>query len=571
MKTNKVYVADFETRCSDQDIANKETSVWLWDICDTEDYSHTTGKTIETFFEEISHYGDAIIYFHNLSNFDGFFIFDYLLTHKFRYMINNKLKSNQYTALIDEVGVVYNIVVCLDDGRSKHKKRSLIEFRDSIHKIRGKVRDIAKTFNLPILKGEIDYNKHRPSDYEPTEEEISYIHNDTEIVARVLKLEYDRGMTNLTSAGDTFSIYKAECGTFFRSLFPELNIETDTFIRNAYRGGACMVNPKYQDRILDETINVYDVNSMYPNQMCNELLPYSHPLYEIGEIKKDSTYPLFIQHIEVDCRLKEGHFPCILLNNSANFQRFYLVNTEGEMLELTLTNIDLELLKENYEIYEINYIDGYKFLGSKNLFKKYILPLYDMKCKTRGAEKELYKLLINSLYGKFAMAPNRTNRIPFLNNGIVDYALGDEVIVKPIYTAVSCFITSYARKQLYGVINAHKDTFVYCDTDSVHLLNDTLPDELVDDKRLGAWKLEKVYYKSKYLGTKKYMGYRTKEYLKSATDTGVDTKLAGCPDEVKATITIENFKIGASFYGKLLPMRVKGGVILMPTTFTIKG
>lgn len=568
--SDKVYVADFETRCSDIDIAKKETSVWLWDICSVDTLEHTTGNDIDSFFKHIGSLGKIVIYFHNLSNFDGFFIQDYLLRNKYIFKPNNKLRSKQFTGLIDERNEVYNLVVCINDGRRSHKKVSQVEFRDSRHKINSTVKKIAQDYKLPILKGEIDYKKYRPLDYEPTAEEISYIHNDTEIIARVLRLQYEKGMDKITSAGDTFNLYKVKCGVYFRSLFPELDNDTDRFIRNSYRGGVCLVNSKYRNTIVRGNINVYDVNSMYPNQMCKELLPYGHPVYEVGRIKPTEIRPLFIQHLRVMCRLKEGHFPSILLKELVGIGKEYLYDTDGEMLELWLTNIDLDLLYENYDIeYDsdgkecIEYIDGYTFLGSKNLFKDYILPLYDIKSKLgKGAERELIKILINALYGKFAMKAYHIRKEPYLVNDIVTYGTYAGEEGKPVYTAVASFITAYARKQLFSVINEHLNSFLYCDTDSCHLLDDTLPDELVDSKKLGYWDLEKVYTTAKYIKQKGYLGI-LKEGEKQV-------KLAGCPDSIKDSITLDNFNIGMSFAGKLLPMKVKGGVILMDTYFTIK-
>ena len=44
----------------------------------------------------------------------------------------------------------------------------------------------------------------------------------------------------------------------------------------------------------------------------------------------------------------------------------------------------------------------------------------------------------------------------------------------------------------------------------------------------------------------------------------------GAPNEVKKQINLDNFKIGETFEGKLRPVRVKGGIILVDTTFTFK-
>lgn len=53
-------------------------------------------------------------------------------------------------------------------------------------------------------------------------------------------------------------------------------------------------------------------------------------------------------------------------------------------------------------------------------------------------------------------------------------------------------------------------------------------------------------------------------------DESNNVKLAGCPDNVKDKIKIEDFKYGSVFSGKLLPKMVKGGVVLVDTDFTIK-
>ena len=62
--------------------------------------------------------------------------------------------------------------------------------------------------------------------------------------------------------------------------------------------------------------------------------------------------------------------------------------------------------------------------------------------------------------------------------------------------------------------------------------------------------------------------------------TKLDIKCAGMPDRVKKLVTKKNFKIGFSVladdmsipkeFKKLAPKKVKRGVVLVPTDFTIK-
>ena len=77
-KLTPVYVADFETRNSKMDVAQNATSVWLWDICDIEEYKHTTGYNMQSFVDELVKIAPCVIYTHNLK-FDGSFIIDYII------------------------------------------------------------------------------------------------------------------------------------------------------------------------------------------------------------------------------------------------------------------------------------------------------------------------------------------------------------------------------------------------------------------------------------------------------------------------------------------------------------
>ena len=555
-----VYVADFETRNSKRDVAKMATSVWLWDLCSVDpDFKHTTGYNMLSFMDELTKLAPCTIYTHNLK-FDGSFIIDWIMKNGYEYVEERFIKPMQFTTLISADGQFYSIKLCLPCKAKKRKK--LVEFRDSSKKIAGSVRQIAISYGLPILKGEIDYVAERPEDYVATEKEIAYIHNDTEIVARVLTGQYDKNMTKLTSSGDAMFLYQNIVGKHFRDIFPVLDLEIDNFIRKSYRGGVCQVNEKFKCKVLDTPVYCYDVNSMYPAQMATRPLPYGTPKYFKGPYIKDVNYPLFIQRLEVCLRLKENYRPTILMKNSIFFSNEYLTDTNGEMLELTLTSLDLQLMFEHYEVYNIRYIDGYKFRSSDCLFKNYVLPLYKKKCETKGAEKQTIKILLNSLYGKFAMNPVHRAKKPYLDGLLNDvrYELTDPQTSEPYYTAVASFITAWARVTLFKTIQANIDYFVYCDTDSVHITRKELKNAIVDDNELGAFKLEKIYVRSKYLAQKTYYGIKAE---------GHDLKIAGCPQDVKDTISFNEFDFGLVRDGKLRPMRVDGGTILVNTQFSI--
>lgn len=555
----KVYVADFETRNSQKDVETNSTSVWLWDICDIDNYNHTTGYTMQTFAECMLKIAPCIIYTHNLK-FDGSFVIDYLMKNGFTYTDSRALNENEFGCLISAEGQFYNIRVCLQ-ARNK-KKKKIVEFRDSSKKIAGSVRQIAISYGLPILKGEIDYTAERPENYAANDIEIAYIHNDTEIVARVLNTQYSKGMQKLTSSGDAMFLYQQIVGKHFRDVYPVLPLDVDDFIRKSYRGGVCQVNEKFKCKDLTTPVYCYDVNSMYPAQMATRPLPYGTPQYYTGKYVQDDFRPLYIQRLLVCCKLKKNYRPTILMKATIFAMGEYLTDTHGEMIELTLTSVDLELMFKHYDVYDIKYLDGYKFRASENLFKAYVIPLYKRKSETSGSEKQTIKILLNSLYGKFAMNPRHRDKRPVYddNENIVKYELNEMQITEPYYTAVASFITAWARKTLFDVIQANIEYFVYCDTDSVHITRERLDNAICDDSLLGAFKLEKVYIKSKYLAQKTYYGIKA---------SGNDLKIAGCPQDVKNTITFKDFKFGLIRDGKLRPKRVNGGTVLVNTPFTI--
>lgn len=560
------FCADFETSNSPINIEKNYSRVWLWDIFDHEKRFHYNGYDIETFFDELFGMKSCIIYFHNLK-FDGAFIIDYLLKNGFK--IDNSKKNMTISTLITDRLVWYTFTVYYCGRQYK--------FRDSLKKITTSLEQAAEDFGLDIRKGSIDYQKHRDFGYIPTEEEIDYIHIDTEIMADILQYYYDNDMTKMTNASDAITAYKSiinEKG--FRNLFPVLIKPIDDFIRRSYKGGYCYVNPKFKNIDL-QNIYCYDVKSMYPSVMVESDLPYGVPIHYEGKYEYDESMPLYIQRIQVCCDLKDGRIPTIQTKSFMSIKLNYLKSTEGRMLDLYLTSVDLERFLEDYDIWDIKYIEGFKFYSSRGLFEEYIMKYFTLKESSKGAKKQLYKIFLNSLYGKFAMMTERRQAIPTIVNGQLKFERTPYEEEDAIYTAVASFITANARKKLHTAIYKNLDVFVYCDTDSIHLL---APARDIDEgKTLGKWAIEHgkkedgkvVTYvnKGRYLGQKCYILCEEKD----GNELEIK-KVAGAPQKVKEQINWDNFHINfqsdKNMYPKYRVKRVDGGVVLVPTEFTIK-
>lgn len=554
MRKNKnIFVFDFETENSQYALDNKLTYVWLWDICNVNTLKHYGGFSIQGFIEYLSTFKEKynVLYSHNLK-FDGSFILDYILKNGFVWTTkrSKELIDHEFACLIDERKVFYSITLNIDG--------KIFNFRDSTKKIPSTVENIAKSWNLPILKGCIDYKKHHIIG-DATLEDVKYIQNDTEIIARVLKEFYREGMNKLTSASDSFNAFK-DTRPDFEVLFPTLSIEMDDYIRKSYNGGRCFYNPDYLNVELND-VNCYDVNSMYPFIMYTKKLPYGEPIYGKGKYAIDKKYPLYICHIKVQCRIKEGKFPKLMRKTFLSLRAEYIIDTDNEMVDLYLTSIDYDVLIRDYEIGDIEYIDYYKFKASEYMFKDYIEPLYELKSNSSGSKKQLAKIKLNSLYGKFATNPYRKVIEPYIENEILHFRTVDSFVDKPIYTALASFVTAYAGDYLCTNIENNHENFVYCDTDSIHVRG-IAKGLKVDKKEIGCWDLEKEYKLFRVIAQKTYYGV-----LK---DDKRVIKACGASDKVKEKITYDEFQIGRTFTGKLAPKRAKGGIILVDTTFTFK-
>lgn len=114
---------------------------------------------------------------------------------------------------------------------------------------------------------------------------------------------------------------------------------------------------------------------------------------------------------------------------------------------------------------------------------------------------------------------------------------------------------------------------MYADTDSLHCTSPdfSLPDGLdIDDTKLGALKWEGKFRKAKYLRQKCYIEEFTEDIDNPDPEYNLKITVAGMPKQCYEQVNFKNFKLGASYKGKLVPRNVKGGTVLTPIDFTIK-
>lgn len=297
---------------------------------------------------------------------------------------------------------------------------------------------------------------------------------------------------------------------------------------------------------------------------------------------------------------------------SRYYQDFRGIHDTSVVLTLTMT--DFQLMKEHYELVDFEILDGCWFYTQIGLFDGYINKYKKIKMENKGAIRELAKLFLNNLYGKLASSTDSSFKLAFVKEDkSIGFIAVEEHNKKAGYIPCGSAITSYARnftiraaqKNYYGV---DKKGFIYADTDSIHC--DLPPEKItgivVDDNNFCCWKLESCWDEAIFTRQKTYIEHVTHENLIPVEEIIEDgnpkkpyynIKCAGMPkkckklfeksmhdidtnklqdytqeevDFLKIKRTLKDFKIGLKVPGKLMPKRIRGGTLLVDTTYEMR-
>lgn len=584
----KKYVADFETTTLPEDCR-----VWAYAIVNIENTDEIEiGTNIEDFIKWCSEQkGNPKIYFHNLK-FDLSFVMDYLFKQGYKHTTEREERQEKtFNTMISDKGLVYQCEIIFS---RKGKNLRKVTLQDSLKLIPLRVKEIPKAFGLEEAKGEIDYDRHNklPPNSPLTAEEKDYIIHDVIIVAKALKFMFEHDMNKMTVGACALARYKEIIGkNTFKRWFPTPEYHSD--VKQSYRGGFTYLNPKFAGVNIKEGICL-DVNSLYPSVLRSHdcPLPFGTPVFFKGKYKPNPIYPLYTQMLRCQFEIKPGKIPTIQIKHSLDYRgNEYLTSSNGEEVELCLNSVDLEMFFDHYNVYNLEYQSGWMFKASVGMFDDYVDECMEGKIKAtkdgnRGL-RTIYKLRANSIYGKFGTDNTQVEKIPYYQNGQIHYYYSEPKAKSGIYIALASYVTSYARR--VTISSAQKITddynsgksdiqFIYSDTDSLKLLSPgfKLPEGLeIDPYKLGAWKYEGKFYSpdgkgAKFLRQKCYIENLTEDVTSENPDYHLEIVVAGMPEECYDQVTFDNFKMGASYFGKKQPKTVPGGTVLIEGAFTIK-
>jgi hypothetical protein len=229
MKKNKIYFADIESLI----INNKHLPVliaysykYAAKVFEIENLDKNSSLfIIKQFFNslnEITGSEQKIIFFHNMSNYDGYLILEYLTNENIKYKIINKGNSIYKITILD-----YKITIL-----------------DSYLLIPFTLESACIHFNKKYFKSEFSFNDLNEFNYKTQKEElIKYLINDVlcleELYYNFLnKIKKIFNLDDITSLTLTSLVHKEFIKEFQKThKFITLSDNQDSFIRQSYIGG----------------------------------------------------------------------------------------------------------------------------------------------------------------------------------------------------------------------------------------------------------------------------------------------------------------------------------------------
>lgn len=405
-----------------------------------------------------------------------------------------------------------------------------------------------------------------------------------------------------TVSSCAYSYWKRPFGRGFEAVFPECSEKAEKLCRDAYHGGLCWMKDSVSGGSMTKRGLVLDVNSLYSWVMRNNRFAIGEEHYGTGQIpdeilnaKKTACYIHFMARFEIKkdhvpfvrTRCDKMHWQMEVLESSAYYEegeRYDFIPAPGEeyvdmwgeihpdcrpiMVELCMYEEEFRLFFEQYDVYDIEYIDYVWWQTREGLFTDYVDEFYEMKKVAnrdkKSAEKRIAKIMQNALSGRMSLKKQHRNSYfnedvtDILNNyGTQEYRnkgkytkefmtesvipmIDDDVVETTsksmAHIQIGAAITSIAMCYIVRKAQENYEHFVYTDTDSLHLLCDLKDVKGCNiSEELGDFKVEHYFLYARYHQLKCYSMLELKHETNGNTGLedviGAHVTWAGMPED----------------------------------------
>jgi len=319
----------------------------------------------------------CVVFSHNLGSFDGYFLFKGLLELP-------DVNIDKVNSIIDDLHRFIGIDIV-------YKETKLI-FKDSLRIFPVSLQELCNTFEIEgkLYPYNLEFNKISLFENKDLLEQfIAYSLQDSICLLKALtkaqNIYIEEHKVDLATIWSTSTLsFK-----IFRQKFLENNIsiltkKIDSIIRLAYLGGSTDYYYKY-----GENLKHYDVNSLYPKAMCNQM-----PIEFLGEtegmnVKLEDVFGFAEVRITTPRDLEIPLLPFKIENET--------IHPLGSWIGIYFTE---ELKAVEKYGYKVELIKVYNF-SKADIFSSYIKYFYEIKKIATGALRLIAKMHLNQLYGYF--------------------------------------------------------------------------------------------------------------------------------------------------------------------------
>lgn len=446
------------------------------------------------------------IWFHNGGRFDFQFILDALVKHEKEVGYFGRTKTG-----IEIVSKGSRVITFSLTFGHKNNKR-VIAFKDTLMFLPSSLKQLCEDYGVKKIadKGEFDHNKIKTWDdvEKHRAEAIKYCSQDVRCLYFVY-CEFQKAFwdvcpmpicESVSLSSHAFAIWRRLMGNEVSSVYIPSD-EIYEICRSAYRGGRVMATRQlFKTFDTDEYLKMYDVISLYPTVMFQELYPTGVPeIREYKSVLDGETAWIFsgdtlgIWCIDIECP-KNVHLAFLMTRDEFGNSHQDL----SPKKEIWVTSVEIhECIKLGYKV--TRYHKSVIWPSKSNLFKGYIELFFNLKQAASGNKKsakyQIAKLAMNSLSGKFGQ--KKINRKKKLYHSEGEFKIGEDVLeLEYIFdealdnilgvfetsksdqehglpTQLSVFILGYSRvymSKIFDQMGAYTDpecNLLYTDTDSV--------------------------------------------------------------------------------------------------------
>lgn len=528
-KKYRIFAFDLESHNDEESIAKNETSMWLGcfidetnEATDERSYIYDMESFINRLQEEVNpprKHGEKrpikniCVYVYNFS-FEWSFIFPVLFSRGFEF----KHKINP------EDEFCYNSIstkTCSSVWQAQikfNKNGGIVVFRDLSKIYGGGLGKVAKAFELPTQKGEIDYRLNRLHNHIVSNDEKFYCFRDTRIIVDILLKVIDKSDNDFFNAVSMASYSmrkmikvgwprKTKPMLEFRKQYPVISESTDEaqFLRMSVGGGICYPTRKWQYKTVNQKILHIDAHQMHPTQCYLKLFPYGNGQYFTGKPPMSKM---------CCCRIRIS-YDDVKLHSIIKLIPFDFVQDK----EIVVWDFEIATMFKAYVNLEVEYIDGYAYDMKPLPWRRYYSDNYKMRLEARSKDDKFnvlyYKLLNNSSFGKLLERPHEEVFVNIINDdGIIDSEIAisekGQENGKYTYLPVGSAIPAYSRVNLIEkALLFGYEKVLYLDTDSIFVIYDDETEKIWQEQFnhldfLGGWAMEEMIDKAQFTAPKRY-------------------------------------------------------------------